>query len=51
MTKEEVHKKILWGAATAAYQVEGATYCDGKGKIHGMIIMRKIILDMMGNLR
>ena len=32
MTKEEVHKKILWGAATAAYQVEGATYCDGKGK-------------------
>lgn len=32
MTREEVHKKILWGAATAAYQVEGATYCDGKGK-------------------
>ncbi|WP_018659016.1 glycoside hydrolase family 1 protein [Allofustis seminis] len=25
-------KNILWGAATAAYQVEGATYDDGKGK-------------------
>ena len=32
MTRQEVHKKILWGAATAAYQVEGATFCDGKGK-------------------
>lgn len=32
MTKEEAHKKILWGAASAAYQVEGATACDGKGK-------------------
>lgn len=32
MTQEEIHKHILWGAATAAYQVEGAAYCDGKGK-------------------
>ncbi len=32
MTREEAHKKILWGAATAAYQVEGAAFCDGKGK-------------------
>ena len=32
MTKKEAHKKILWGAASAAYQVEGATGCDGKGK-------------------
>ena len=32
MTQEEIHKHILWGAATAAYQVEGAAFCDGKGK-------------------
>lgn len=32
MTKEEIHRHILWGAATAAYQVEGAAFCDGKGK-------------------
>lgn len=32
MKQEQMHKQILWGAATAAYQVEGATYCDGKGK-------------------
>lgn len=32
MTREEAHKQILWGAASAAYQVEGAAFCDGKGK-------------------
>lgn len=32
MKREQVHKHILWGAATAAYQVEGAAFCDGKGK-------------------
>lgn len=32
MTREDIHKQILWGAATAAYQVEGATFSDGKGK-------------------
>lgn len=32
MKRKDVHKQILWGAATAAYQVEGAAYCDGKGK-------------------
>lgn len=24
-------KDFLWGAATAAYQIEGAAYADGKG--------------------
>lgn len=32
MTQKEIHEGILWGAATAAYQVEGASFCDGKGK-------------------
>lgn len=32
MKQEDVRSKILWGAATAAYQVEGAAFCDGKGK-------------------
>lgn len=32
MTRQEIHQKILWGAATAAYQVEGATFCDDKGR-------------------
>lgn len=26
------HKSVLWGAATSAYQVEGATFQDGNGK-------------------
>lgn len=32
MERKDIHKQILWGAATAAYQVEGAAFRDGKGK-------------------
>jgi beta-glucosidase/6-phospho-beta-glucosidase/beta-galactosidase len=37
---------FLWGAASAAYQIEGAYNIDGKGPAYGMNYT-KVMLSMM----
>ena len=35
---KKLPKGFVWGAATAAYQVEGNTNLDGKGRLCGVVI-------------
>lgn len=42
MTKT-LPEDFIFGGATAAYQAEGATNTDGKGRVHGIRIWKKTI--------
>jgi len=40
---------FIWGAATSAYQIEGATYADGKGPSVGDVLTHSMCLLNNGN--
>jgi beta-glucosidase len=41
MTPSSFHANFLWGAATAAYQIEGSPTADGKGPSIWEMMTRK----------
>ena len=40
---KKLPEDFIFGGATAAYQAEGATQTDGKGRVAGTLILKKTI--------